>query len=158
MQWFRFAVFCVGIPLSAILMLGGAAAATAVDFSPTVYAVFGALSLMAGSFSAGLHYGRSKRTGGMGGGLLCGAAISVFWYVLTWAVNGSAGLSPVLLLGLLSGSGGGIWGVNLPAPAPVKGSHRVLHLRQRLHTVAEQYQKKRYYHSRQEAEKSTSEN
>lgn len=156
MRWFRFAVFCVGIPLSGILMLSFAAAATAADFSPTVYAVLGTISLMSGCFCAGLSYCRRKRTGGIGGGLLCGAAVTAFWYVLAWAVNGSAGISFLLLPGMLSGMAGGVWGVNLPAPTHGKSSHRGLHFRQSLRTVTEQYQKKRYYRPWQETEKSPS--
>lgn len=157
MRFVRYAVFCVGIPISAALMLLGTAIATAADLSSAAYAVLGAGALIAGGFCSGLCCCRKKRTGGIVNGMLCGAAVTGFWYVLAWSINGGAGISPVMLCGVLGGVCGGVKGVNLPAAVPKQKTHRGLHLRQSIRGVQENYQKKRYYRPWKEPEKSTSE-
>lgn len=156
MRFVRYAVVCVGIPVSATLLLLGAAAATAADLPGAGYALIGAAALIAGGFCAGLCCCRQKRTGGILSGMLCGAAVTAFWYVLAWVINEGAGLSPVMLCGVLGGICGGVGGVNLPAPVPKQRTHCALHLRQSVQSIREKQQKKRYYHPWQEPQKSTS--
>ncbi len=158
MSFIRKAVLPVGIPVSALLLLGSAAIATVRDLSPMAYQLCGAVSLMTGSFLAGLWDGRLRRHKGIWNGLLCGLAVTVFWGGVAYIVNGSIGCSLMLLWSALGGICGGVWGVNLPAPVRKGKSHCALHMRQKLQTAADLQRKRRYRRPWQQPEKSTSDN
>ncbi len=144
MRSFRKAVLLIGMPVSSMLMLGGAAIATVREVSAAMYAAMGAFSLMAGGFFAALYHCRVQRRKGLLHGLLCGLAITVFWCFVAWMVNGQAGFGFPMLWGMLGGIGGGIWGVNLQAPLAKRQTHSIQHLRQKVFAVSDACRKRRF--------------
>lgn len=146
----------MGIPVSALLLLTGAAIATAKEFSTVMYVICGAIALTAGGFFAALYHCRVHRHSGLLHGFLCGLAVTAFWFCVAWLVNGRAGLGFPVLWGLLGGMAGGIYGVNQPAPMAKKQSHCSIHIRQRANAVADACRKRRYHKPWQMPEKSTS--
>ncbi len=156
MQSFRRGVLLVGIPVSALLLLAGAAVATVRECSAVMYAVCGAFALTVGGFLAALYHCRLHRHKGLLHGFLCGLAVTAFWFAVAWMINGHAGFGCPVPWGILGGMCGGIRGVNLPAPAVKKQSHAVSHMRQRMGAFADACRKQRYRKPWQEPEKSTS--
>ncbi|MDD5947385.1 MAG: TIGR04086 family membrane protein [Oscillospiraceae bacterium] len=156
MRSFRRGVLLVGVPVSTLLLLAGAAAATAKEFSAVTYAVWGAIALTTGGFFAALYHCRVHRHSGLLHGMLCGLSVTAFWFFVAWLMNGHAGFGFPVLWGMLGGMAGGIYGVNLPAPAAKKQSHCSIHIHEHGAAFADACRKRRYRKPWQMPEKSTS--
>ncbi len=155
MRSFRRGVLLVGIPISAMLLLAGAAFATAKEFSAVMYILCGSVALIAGGFFAALYHCRVHRHRGLLHGLLCGLAVTAFWFCVAWLINGHAGIGFSTLWGMLGGMIGGVYGVNLPVPRAKKQSHCDIHVRQQFHAAVDTCRKRRYRKPWQVPEKST---
>lgn len=144
MRSFRRGVLLVGIPISAMLLLIGAAFATAKEFSISIFVLCGAAALATGGFFSALYHCRIHRHKGLLHGLLCGLAVTAFWFCVAWMLHGHAGVGFPALWGMLGGMVGGIYGVNLPAPTAKKHSHCDIHTRKHINALADACRKRRY--------------
>lgn len=104
-----------GLLVTAFLLLLFSFMMSRVDLSFALVNPLSSLSLVAGSFAAGLLAGKSVRENGMMVGGVCGLLISLFLLLAALGYSPQIGIPALLkaVIAALSGAVGGVLGVNM---------------------------------------------
>ena len=126
------AVLLTGVPVSILLFFGAAGLFWLIDMPYGALPWLGGIPVAAGCCISAYHAARRLRRHGLRCGLLCTLLLTALWYAAHCLFLGEFCVPRGLLLHLVCGIAGALWGLHREAPRIKKRHHALIRRREKL--------------------------